>query len=50
MRIEGDEAIIQAGAGIVYDSVAINEYREILQKAKVLFGIVEEVENNAVAP
>ena len=48
MRIEGDEAIIQAGAGIVADSVAVNEYREILQKAKALFEVVEEVENHAL--
>ena len=47
MRIENDDtAIIQAGAGIVADSVPINEYKEILQKAKALFEVVEEVENN----
>lgn len=48
MRIENDvEAIIQTGAGIVADSIPINEYREFLQKAKALFEVVEEVENNA---
>ncbi len=47
MRIENnDTAIIQAGAGIVADSVPLNEYKEILQKAKALFEVVEEVENN----
>jgi anthranilate synthase component I len=46
IRIEGDEAIIQAGAGIVADSVAENEYREILQKAKASFEVIEEVENH----
>ena len=47
MRIENDDtAIIQAGAGIVSDSVPLNEYKEILQKAKALFEVVEEVENN----
>ena len=47
MRIENDDtAIIQAGAGIVADSVPLNEYKEILQKAKALFEVVEEVENN----
>ena len=47
MRIDHDNtAIIQAGAGIVADSIAINEYKEILQKAKALFEVVEEVENN----
>ena len=47
MRIENDDtAIIQSGAGIVADSVPLNEYKEILQKAKALFEVVEEVENN----
>ena len=46
MRVENDDtAIIQAGAGIVADSVPINEYKEMLQKAKALFEVVEEVEN-----
>ena len=50
MRIEGDEtAVIQAGAGIVADSVPESEYREILQKARALFEVVEEVENDVVA-
>ena len=50
MRIENDEtAVIQAGAGIVADSVPENEYREILQKARALFEVVEEVENDVVA-
>ena len=49
MRIENDdEAVIQSGAGIVKDSVPENEYREILQKSKALFEVVEEVENNVV--
>ena len=48
MCIENDgTAIIQAGAGIVKDSVPEKEYLEILQKAKALFEVVEEVENNA---
>ena len=48
MCIEHDDtAIIQAGAGIVKDSVPEKEYLEILQKAKALFEVVEEVENNA---
>ena len=49
MRIENDdEAVIQSGAGIVKDSVPENEYREILQKSKALFEVVEEVENDVV--
>lgn len=48
MRIENDDtAYIQAGAGIVADSVPKNEYNEFLQKAKALFKVVEEVENDA---
>ena len=47
MRIENDvDAVIQTGAGIVADSIPLNEYREFLQKAKALFEVVEEVENN----
>lgn len=50
MRIENDHtAVIQSGAGIVADSVPENEYREILQKSKALFEVVEEVENDVVA-
>ena len=48
MRIDNDvDAVIQTGAGIVADSIPLNEYREFLQKAKALFEVVEEVENNA---
>lgn len=48
MRVENDvDAVIQTGAGIVADSIPLNEYREFLQKAKALFEVVEEVENNA---
>ncbi len=47
MRLENDvDAIIQTGAGIVADSIPLNEYREFLQKAKALFEVVEEVEND----
>jgi len=47
LRIENDtDAVIQTGAGIVADSVPLNEYREFLQKAKALFEVVEEVEND----
>ena len=46
IRLEAGQAVIRAGAGIVADSVADREYREILQKAGALFQVVEEVENN----
>ncbi len=47
LRIDNDvDAVIQTGAGIVADSIPLNEYKEFLQKAKALFEVVEEVENN----
>lgn len=50
MRIENDDtAVIQAGAGIVADSVPEREYREFLQKSKALFEVVEDIENETVA-
>ena len=49
MFIDGDNAYIQSGAGIVYDSKAEFEYKEILQKSKAMFTVVEEVENDVVA-
>ena len=50
LRIDDDvDAVIQTGAGIVADSIPLNEYREFLQKAKALFEVVEEVENNDFA-
>ena len=49
MVIDGDNAFIQSGAGIVYDSRAELEYNEILQKSKAMFQVVEDVENDVVA-
>ena len=49
MIIDGDNAYIQSGAGIVYDSVAEFEYNEILQKSKAMLTVVEEVENDVIA-
>lgn len=49
MCIEGNEAVVQAGAGIVADSVPEQEYKEFLQKAKALFEVIEEVENHDIA-
>jgi len=40
MWIQGRRAYVQAGAGIVADSVAENEYRECLNKAKALLRAV----------
>ncbi len=40
MLIKGKKAYIQAGAGIVADSVPEKEYRETINKAKALFEAV----------
>jgi len=48
IRIEKERAYLQVGAGIVADSVPENEYREIMQKAAVLFDVLREVESSAV--
>jgi anthranilate synthase component I len=46
--IEGDEVIVRTGAGIVADSIPENEYQEVLNKAKVLFQILEEETGNDI--
>jgi len=42
MVIDGDEVRIQAGAGIVADSVPEKEYQEVLHKARALFQVIGE--------
>jgi len=42
--IKGKEAFLQAGAGIVVDSIPKNEYYETLNKAKALFEAIEMAE------
>lgn len=49
MMIEDDEVLVQAGAGIVADSVPEKEYQEVLQKAKILFQVVGEGDENDTA-
>ena len=50
MRIERDRVgVIQAGAGIVADSIAVNEWNEILNKAAAMRQVVREVERNGTA-
>ena len=39
MLIKDDQAYVQAGAGVVYDSVAESEYEETLNKAKALLEV-----------
>ena len=36
LHLKNGRAYVQAGAGIVYDSVAENEYYETLNKAKAM--------------
>lgn len=42
--IKGKEAFLQAGAGIVADSIPKNEYEETINKAKALFEAIEMAE------
>src|SRR6202008_5033199 len=42
--VEGDKAYIQAGAGIVADSVPAQEYEETLNKARGLLKAIEVTE------
>jgi len=39
MIVKNKKGYVQAGAGIVYDSVAENEYQETLNKAKALLSV-----------
>lgn len=39
MIVKDDKAYVQAGAGIVYDSIASNEYEETINKAKALLEV-----------
>jgi len=43
--LDGDQAIVQAGAGIVADSVPEREYEETLNKAKGLFRAIQVAED-----
>jgi anthranilate synthase component 1 len=45
----GETAYIQAGAGIVADSVPATEYEETLNKAKGLLKAIELAERNLAA-
>ena len=41
---QGDRAYVQAGAGIVYDSVPATEYEETVNKAKGMLAAIEVAE------
>ncbi|MDC2816612.1 anthranilate synthase component I [Leuconostoc suionicum] len=43
MVVKSNKGYVQAGAGIVYDSIAENEYQETLNKAKALLRVGENV-------
>ena len=45
MVLKGQTAYVQAGAGIVADSVPANEYEETLNKARGLLRALEMAEN-----
>jgi anthranilate synthase component 1 len=45
IRLDGDWASIQAGAGIVADSVPEREYEETINKARALVKAIEMAEN-----
>lgn len=42
MVVKDNKAYVQAGAGIVFDSIAENEYFETINKAKALTQIGEK--------
>ena len=46
LLVEGRNGYIQAGAGIVADSIAENEYEESLNKAKAVVRAVERARGN----
>ncbi|WP_040683309.1 anthranilate synthase component I [Thermosinus carboxydivorans] len=48
MAIDGDEIVIQTGAGIVADSVPEKEFQEVLHKAQALFQVIAEAGNHGV--
>ena len=42
--VRGGKAYVQAGAGIVYDSIPEEEYKETLNKARALLGAIDAAE------
>ena len=46
VEIRDQKMYIQTGAGIVYDSIAENEYEETLNKARALFNAVNLAAND----
>jgi len=48
IRIKNNELTIQSGSGIVHDSIAKDEYKEILNKASALFKSVEDAHEGEI--
>jgi anthranilate synthase component 1 len=44
--MQGQRISVQAGGGVVADSVPANEYQESMNKARALFAAVEKAEQN----
>jgi len=50
MVVNKGTAYVQAGCGIVYDSVPGNEYEESLNKARALLKAIDQAENSGTIP
>jgi hypothetical protein len=48
--LQGDTIHVQAGAGVVYDSVPEREYEETLHKSKALFEAIRKAASPAFQP
>ncbi len=46
MVMQGQQISVQAGGGVVADSIPANEYQESMNKARALFAAVEKAEQN----
>jgi anthranilate synthase component 1 len=46
MVMQGQRISVQAGGGVVADSIPANEYQESMNKARALFAAVEKAEQN----
>jgi anthranilate synthase component 1 len=49
MIVANGTAYVQAGCGIVYDSIPEHEYQETLSKAQALLKAIEQAERNHAA-
>jgi len=47
MVMQGQQISVQAGGGVVADSIPANEYQESMNKARALFAAVEKAEGNS---